>query len=57
MIEKKAKNGGTYDWQSLRPARVTELASDAVRIAESFPTWTKAFATAVRREQGWPEPA
>jgi hypothetical protein len=39
---------------SLRPARVSELASDAVRIAELFPAWTEAFAAAVRREQGWP---
>ena len=38
---------------ALRPARLTELAADAERIAADFPTWVANFAAAVRREQGW----
>ncbi|MBI4623372.1 MAG: hypothetical protein HY736_09175 [Verrucomicrobia bacterium] len=41
---------------TLRPHRLSELAVDANRIATSFPDWTAAFAAAVRREQGWPQP-
>ena len=38
---------------TLRPARISELATDATRIAEQFPVWVNIFAVAVRHEQGW----
>jgi hypothetical protein len=38
---------------TLQPDRLSELAASAVRIAACFPSWTSAFAGAVRNEQGW----
>jgi hypothetical protein len=40
---------------ALRTDRLDELAAAAGRIAVAFPHWTADFATAVRREQGWPD--
>ena len=38
---------------NLRPTRLAELATDAARLADSFPRWTAIFAAAVRLEQEW----
>jgi hypothetical protein len=37
----------------LRPVRLDELTAMAEHAASELPAWIAAFATSIRREQGW----